>query len=111
MMTMFCRKILLAIISVALVPEIAFCHTAIMANSSGQFMPREGSPVAEKVGPCGVPRSTNITTLAPGQTVLINFVEQIKHPGYFIISFSQANDTSFTPFLGQAMIPEDPNTP
>jgi hypothetical protein len=53
-----------------------------------------------KVGPCGRSlgtRTANVTTLRPGSTVTVTFLEIIDHPGYFRIAFDPAGDDDLGP--------------
>ena len=67
---------------------------------------REDNP-GIKTGPCGsMPRGNNITTLTAGQSLNVEWVETINHPGSFRIAFSPANDTDFDKNI-LATIPDD----
>lgn len=45
----------------------------------------------QKVGPCGVGavdmRGPNVTTYAPGEKIVVSWMETVNHPGHFRISF------------------------
>ncbi len=57
--------------------------------------PRAGENI--KVGPCGAAKGNKPTELKAGQTVRIEWLETIAHPGHFRLSFSQNSDAAFQP--------------
>lgn len=65
-----------------------------------------------KTGPCGgVPRTATPATFAPGETITVTWEETIDHQGYFIISFSEADDVGFEQNILKtgAELPDDQN--
>jgi hypothetical protein len=100
-------KLFACLMLIAFVPDIAWSHAALIRNTTGQFAPR-GAGAAEKSGPCGgQPRGVTPTVVNAGQQVQVTWAETIKHPGYYIISISQANDQNFVAIPGFAMIPNN----
>jgi hypothetical protein len=52
---------------------------------------------------CGTPRTQNPTVYTAGETITVEYILQNLHPPNiaFVIDFSFANDTGFTPLTGQ----------
>jgi hypothetical protein len=67
---------------------LAFSHAVLT-----EPLPR--STLTQKMGPCGVVRTTRPTVLVAGQQLLVKWNETFAHPGYYRISFSAANDTNW----------------
>lgn len=60
----------------------------------------------QKFEPCGVTnqqRTNRVTTFKPGETITVNWLETIDHPGWFRIAFQANGDTFSLP-------PPDPNS-
>ncbi len=75
---------LLLALPVILAPALARAHLGLDAPES-----RHGQNVL-KDGPCGRsgdPRSANVTTFRPGETIEVRWNEYIDHPGHFRIAF------------------------
>jgi len=82
-----------ALVFVTLVPSVAAAHAVLT-------YPPPRSDTAIKDFPCGPLNSTrgaNVTTLAPGSVVTVQFKETIEHPGHYRISFDSDGQDFFTP--------------
>jgi uncharacterized protein (TIGR03382 family) len=80
------------VLSSLLVPSVAFAHAVL------SYPPPRTTELKE--APCGALNSTrgaNVTTLAPGSTLTIDFKETIEHPGHYRISFDQDGQDFFMP--------------
>jgi len=65
-----------------LVPSIASAHISLTYPP-----PRSADQKAQVCGAVNSMRGTNITTLAPGATIMVMWKETIDHPGHYRISF------------------------
>ena len=75
-----------------LASSIAAAHSRLLPAG---IIPPRSTNSGIKTGPCGgLPRVTP-KVLQMGSSVLVEWEETINHPGYFMISFSQAGDTNF----------------
>ncbi len=77
---------------VLLIPASAWSHARLLP--AGALKPRNTN-AGNKGGPCGVPRTSQPTVLAPGQVVTVEWEEVIDHPGYYRIAFSPSGDRGF----------------
>jgi hypothetical protein len=87
-----------------LIPTASFAHTRILPT--GTLLPR--NTIANKVGPCGVPRGTTVTYLIAGQPLTVQFEEYIEHTGHYRIAFSPAADADFDTNVLVDNIPDKP---
>jgi hypothetical protein len=81
--------------ALAMTPSVAFGHVSLDRGST--HASRYGD-VEIKRGPCGREggtRGTNVYTYRPGETILVEAVEYIGHPGYFRIAFDDDGDDDF----------------
>jgi len=79
-------------LSLLLAPSVAMAHAVL------SYPPPRTTELKE--GPCGAlnsTRGTNITTLAPGSTITVEFKETIEHPGHYRISFDNDGQDFFMP--------------
>jgi len=73
------------------------------SSASAHIALRSPAPrtAEQKAGPCGVAgssRGTNVTTYAPGATVMVEWDETIGHPGHYRIAFDDdGNDVFVNP--------------
>ena len=73
-----------------LMPSSAEAHTRMTSPS-----PRNNND-GLKVGPCGnVAPTGTATQLSGAETITINWLETVEHPGYYRIAFSQTGDQGF----------------
>jgi hypothetical protein len=78
--------------------------------TTGTTPPRSSSS-GLKSGPCGgVTRTANPTELVAGQTLTLQWEETIDHPGWYIISFDPAGESSFQNNVLIAMHPDVQNS-
>lgn len=71
------------------VPTLAGAHSHWVSPA-----PRAGENI--KIGPCGnAPRGSSPMILVGGQDLTVNWSEFVDHTGYFLISFSASDDTSW----------------
>lgn len=84
----------LFVLSVFLFSVQVTAHAHLVASSA--VAPRDPNGNSIKVGPCGnVARISTPATLTAGQTITVNWVETINHPGRFEFYFSTGNDANF----------------
>ncbi|MGN6110214.1 MAG: SCE4755 family polysaccharide monooxygenase-like protein [Kofleriaceae bacterium] len=72
----------LVIAAGVLVPSISFAHISLTYPP-----PRTASQKNRVCGEANSVRGTNVTTLAPGATITVTWLETIDHPGHYRISF------------------------
>lgn len=75
-----------------LVPSFASAHIALTYPP-----PRTTMQKARHCGQTGLPRGTNVTTLAPGATITVTWKETVDHPGHYRISFDNDGENFFIP--------------
>jgi hypothetical protein len=89
-----------AVLSAALAALLFLPADAALAHArwktdSTVLVPRSANDDL-KTGPCGnVSRTDTPKVFSPGQTIEVEWVETINHPGSYLIAFSPANDTGF----------------
>lgn len=94
----------LLLIGALAVPTVADAHIHL-TNPTSRIDTLAGGD--QKVGPCGVAnqqRTTRITTFKPGETITVDWLETIDHPGWFRIAFQPNGDIFSLP-------PPNPNNP
>jgi len=74
-------KFLKILLILMVVPTLAWAHAHMLS-------PPPRNSLANKVGPCGVAKTANPTTVAPGSQLTLQWSETIDHPGYYIISLA-----------------------
>lgn len=90
--TMKIASPLLALVSVTLLAAPALAHLEL------EDPPSRYGPGVQKSAPCGMgdgPRSENVTTFRPGQTITVRWNEFINHPGHYRISFDPDGQDDF----------------
>jgi hypothetical protein len=101
-----CRLLVLA--GIAWSPSVS-AHISL--ERGGTHLSRYGDGEI-KDAPCGRAggvRGTNVYTYAPGETITVNLVETIPHPGYFRIAFDDDGDDDFKDPV--SIQPLDPGRP
>lgn len=87
------KKIALSLLTMLLTLP-AFGHARWQMN--GNLPPRtDNAGIKQSGAPCGTRKYNTRTKLQAGQTLNIQWVETIDHPGQFEIWFSQANDSNW----------------
>ena len=90
----------LTIASAILISGAADAHFRLITPDSWMTLSADGSP--QKMGPCGneAPQmpTGKVTALRPGQTIAIQFMETVFHPGHYRVSLANT----------QAQIPAEP---
>jgi len=99
------RQLSLAVCATCLLAATAHAHISL--DQGATHKSRYGD-ASIKAGPCGIEgggRGTHVYTYAPGDTIRVEAVEFITHPGYFRIAFDEDGDDAF---LDPRSIPNSP---
>lgn len=63
-----------------------------------------------KTGPCGgIARTATPTVFTPGQVITVQWSESIQHRGFYLFSFSPANDANFNQYALKAVFDDQDN--
>lgn len=90
-------KISCLLLLLLLTSSEVFAHARLKSNSA---TPPRNNNAGLKSGPCGgIARTNSPTTLNAGDTITLEWEETVQHPGYYLFSFSEANDQNFVLLL------------
>jgi hypothetical protein len=76
--------------------SVALGHARWLPGASLNVRGGTNASPGIKTGPCGGVARGTATQLTAGQTITVEWEETIEHPGRYLISFSEKNDTNFT---------------
>ncbi|MCC6998963.1 MAG: lytic polysaccharide monooxygenase [Deltaproteobacteria bacterium] len=84
-------------VAIALAVTVSGLVGARPAAAHIELLSPEPRTLELKVAPCGlrVPRGSNVTNYAPGQTITVRWQETVPHPGHYRISFDADGDDDF----------------
>jgi len=86
--------------TILLVPGLAAAHFELVSPTSWWTQTGDGSP--QKQAPCGNEATTGtaaskmVTTVQPGQTVAVQVMATVAHPGWYRISLKQGASSTQT---------------